>query len=60
MANTNLIGRRVYVVKRDGYGKPGILREMTDNFIVLDLGNGKEEVISFVAIDTIKENGVVK
>jgi small nuclear ribonucleoprotein (snRNP)-like protein len=53
MINTNLINKKVAVIKTDGFIKLGILKHIDRNFIVLKLLNGDEEIISFRAIDTI-------
>ncbi len=53
---TDLVGKEVVVIKRDGFQKFGILKGLADHFLVLKFLDGKEEIISFEAIDSIKEN----
>ncbi len=52
---TNLISKQVVVVKRDGYQKIGILKALTDRFLILQFLDGREEIISFEAIDSVKQ-----
>lgn len=53
---TNLIGMQVVVTKRDGFQKFGTLKALTDRFLILKFLDGKEEIISFEAIDSVKQN----
>lgn len=50
-----MLNKKVKVVQKDFYVKIGILRQLHDNFIVLEFFNGKEEIISFDRINAISE-----
>lgn len=53
---TNLINKVVIVAKRDGYQKVGVLKALTDAYLVLRFKDGREEIISFSAIDSVHES----
>lgn len=54
---SNLLEKRVRVIHRNGYVKIGVLKKVTDRYIVLQLFNSEPELISFEAIDTVKLDG---
>lgn len=53
---TDLVNKSVVVVKRDGYQKVGVLKTLTDTYLVLKFYDGREEIISFTAIDSVHES----
>ena len=55
MEMTELLNKSVVVVKKDGYQKIGVLKTLTALFLVLRFFDGKEEIISFEAIDSVKQ-----
>lgn len=55
MGLTNLISKEVVVVKKDGYQKIGVLKALTDRFLILKFFDGREEIISFEGIDSVKQ-----
>jgi ferredoxin-fold anticodon binding domain-containing protein len=55
-----LVGKDVKVIRKNGgYTKVGVLRQITNGFIVLQLFNGRTEVITFDGIEAIKETSLV-
>ena len=52
---STLLNKEVIVVKRDGFTKIGVLKALTDRFLILRFLDGKEEIISFEAIDSVKQ-----
>jgi predicted transcriptional regulator len=52
---TTLLNKEVVVVKKDGFKKIGVLTALTDRFLILRFFDGKEEIISFEAIDSVKQ-----
>lgn len=53
---TNLIGKPVIVLKIDRYTKTGILKSISEQYIVLQFFDGKEEIISFGVINNVRLN----
>lgn len=53
---TDLVGKPVVVLKIDGYTKMGILKSLSEQFIVLQFYDGKEEIISFGVINNVRLN----
>jgi hypothetical protein len=57
----DLKGKNVVLRKKDGYVRYGLLLEITERFVVLKYKDGKEEIIGFEAVDSIRENsGVIQ
>ena len=55
---TNLLNKSVVVFKKDGHQKFGVLKALTPQFLIIRFEDGREEIISFDSIDTIKLNKV--
>lgn len=55
METTSLLNTQVVVVKKDGFQKIGVLKALTDRFLILKFFDGREEIISFEAIDSVKQ-----
>lgn len=53
---SDLVGKEVVLVKRDGFQKFGVLKVLSDRFLILRFLDGKEELITFEAIDSVKLN----
>jgi len=51
----SLEGKQVLVIKKDGFKKYGLLLKITEKYIVLQYADGKQEIIPFDALDSVKE-----
>ena len=50
--------KRVVAIKKDGYKKYGLLLKVAEKYIVLQYADGKQEIIPFDALDSVREDGV--
>ncbi len=51
---TSLLNREVIVYRRDNFTKVGILRSISDRFIVLEYSSGRQEILGADTIISIK------
>jgi len=58
--DTNLLGKKVWILQRSGHHKIGILKSLAENFIVLQLVNGEEVILNIreiAKIERFRERG---
>jgi len=51
---TSLLNKKVVIYRKDGYVKAGVLRLVSDRFVILQYNAGREEIISTDSIISIK------